>query len=154
MLVLGALKAASTRPLVSLSVSSPQSRNTLFHGLTLKINYTAEVKEKTKANPSASGQVDSPTVQRVNALAMPSITGTAITQTQGQGAPCPCWPPGHSVTALVGPLSLALGPPFPLLSCSLEQQEVMLTRRHTAGKARLHQGSRRLTACYQSWPTD
>lgn len=54
-------------------------RAPLFHGLALKINYTVEVREKTKANPSASRRVDSPMVQRVNALAKPSITGTAIT---------------------------------------------------------------------------
>lgn len=82
-----------TRPPASVSAGSPQSQCTLFHGLAPKINYTAEVRGKTKANPSASGQVDSPMAQRVNALTTASITGTAITQTQGQGATCLCWPP-------------------------------------------------------------
>lgn len=157
MLVLRALKAASARPPVSASASSPQSQSTLFHGLALKINYTAEVREKTKANPSASGQVDSPTAQRVNALTTASITGTAITQTQGQGASCLSWPQSSSMATPVAPLSLwlALGPPFPLLSYSLEQQQVRLTHCHSAEKANtgLLQGSRRLTACYQPWPT-
>lgn len=53
---------------------------TVFYELALKINYTAEVRGKTKANPSASGQVDSPMAQRVNALTVASITGTAIAQ--------------------------------------------------------------------------
>lgn len=64
---------------VSLSASSPQLQCTLFQGLAFKINYTVEVREKTKADLSASRQVDSPMAQRVNALATPSITGTAIT---------------------------------------------------------------------------
>lgn len=75
----------------------PQSQCTLFHGLELKINYIAEVRGKTKANPSASGQVDSPTTRRVNALTTASITGTAITQTQGQGATCFQATLGHSM---------------------------------------------------------
>ncbi len=59
MLVLRAPKAASTRLPVSVSARSPQSQCTLFHGLALKINYTAEVRGKNKGQSicvRASGQ--------------------------------------------------------------------------------------------------
>lgn len=50
----------------------------VLYELALKINYTAEVRgRKTKVDPSASGQVDSAAVQRVNALTVASITGAA-----------------------------------------------------------------------------
>lgn len=51
----------------------------VFYELALKINYTAEVRGgKTKVDPSASGQVDGPAVQRVNAVTVASITGAAV----------------------------------------------------------------------------
>lgn len=52
--------------------------NTVFYELTVKINCMAKVREKTKTHPSASGEVDSPTAQRVNALTVASITGIAL----------------------------------------------------------------------------
>lgn len=57
----------------------PTPHPPVLYELALKINYTAEVRgRKTKVDPSASGQVDSPAVQRVNALTVASITGAAI----------------------------------------------------------------------------
>ena len=95
---------------LSLSACSPES--TLFHRLAPEMNYTAEVKEKTKANQSASGQVDSPTAQQVYALTTPSITGTAITQTQGQAASCRFWTPSHSMATQDAPSGHLLDHPF------------------------------------------
>lgn len=64
----GARPRASTTPLHPEPVA-------VFYELALKINYSVEVRGgKTKADPSASGQVDSAAVQQVNGVTVASIT--------------------------------------------------------------------------------